>query len=72
MENQTAVATYFEGHAKSYGEQGGNDRFVPYIEQGTVWSYPKAMVALPLQIKLGKKSNYRTVRLSAMASTPRI
>jgi IS605 OrfB family transposase len=50
---------YFEGHAKSYGEQGGNHRFVLDIEHGTVWFYPKAKVALPLQIKLGKKSNYR-------------
>jgi len=50
---------YFEGHAKSYGEQGGNHRFVLDIEHNTVWFYPKAKVGLPLQIKLGKKSNYR-------------
>jgi hypothetical protein len=50
---------YFEGHAKSHGEQGGNHRFVLDIEHNTVWFYPKAKVALPLQIKLGKKSNYR-------------
>jgi IS605 OrfB family transposase len=50
---------YFEGHAKSYGEQGGNYRFELDIEHNTVWFYPKAKVALPLQIKLGKKSNYR-------------
>ena len=29
------------------------------IEHNTVWFYPRAKVALPLQIKLGKKSNYR-------------
>ncbi len=39
---------YFEGHAKSYGEQGGNHRFVLDIEHNTVWFYPKAKVALPL------------------------
>ena len=50
---------YFEGHAKSYGEQGGNHRFVLDIEHSTIWFYPRAKVALPLQIKLGKKSNYR-------------
>ena len=50
---------YYEGHAKSYGEQGGNHRFVLDIEHNTVWFYPKAKVGLPLQIKLGKKSNYR-------------
>ena len=50
---------YFEGHAKSYGEQGGNHRFVLDIEHNTVWFYPKAKVGLPLQIKLGKRSNYR-------------
>ena len=33
---------YFEGHAKSYGEQGGNHRFVLDIEHNTVWFYPKA------------------------------
>ncbi len=42
-----------------YGEQGGNYRFELDIEHNTVWFYPKAKVALPLQIKLGKKSNYR-------------
>jgi hypothetical protein len=57
---------YFEGHAKSYGEQGGNHRFVLDIEHNTVWFYPKAKVALPLQIKLGKKSNYREL-LEALA-----
>ena len=50
---------YFEGHAKSHGEQGGNRRFELDIEHNTVWFYPKAKVGLPLQIKLGKKSNYR-------------
>ena len=50
---------YFEGHGKSYGEQGGNHRFVLDIEHDTIWFYPKAKVAFPLQIKLGKKSNYR-------------
>lgn len=50
---------YFEGHARSYGEQGGNHRFVLDIEHNTVWFYPKAKVALALQIKLGKRSNYR-------------
>ena len=50
---------YFEGHAKSYGEQGGNHRFVLDIEHNTVWFYPQAKVGLPLQIKLGKRSNYR-------------
>jgi hypothetical protein len=50
---------YFEGHAKSHGEQGGNYRFELDIENSTIWFYPKAKVALPLQIKLGKKSNYR-------------
>ncbi|MGO8929557.1 MAG: hypothetical protein ACLQU3_22045 [Limisphaerales bacterium] len=50
---------YFEGHAKSHGEQGGNHRFVLDIEHNTVWFYPKAKVGVPLQIKLGKKSNYR-------------
>jgi hypothetical protein len=50
---------YFEGHAKSYGEQGGNHRFVLDIEHNTVWFYPKARVGLPLQIRLGRKSNYR-------------
>src|SRR5579859_5778512 len=50
---------YFEGHAKSHGEQGGNRRFVLDIEHNTVWFYPKAKVGLPLQIKLGKRSNYR-------------
>ena len=50
---------YFEGHARSYGEQGGNHRFVLDIKNNTVWFYPKAKVALPLRIKLGKKSNYR-------------
>jgi IS605 OrfB family transposase len=50
---------YFEGHAKSHGEQGGNHRFVLDIEHNTVWFYPKARVGLPLQIRLGKKSNYR-------------
>ncbi len=50
---------YFEGHGKSYGEQGGNHRFVLDIEHDTIWYYPKARVAFPLQIKLGKKSNYR-------------
>jgi len=50
---------YYEGHARSHGEQGGNHRFVLDIEHNTVWFYPKAKVALPLQLKLGKKSNYR-------------
>jgi hypothetical protein len=58
---------YFEGHAKSYAEQGGNHRFVLDIEHNTVWFYPKAKVALPLQIKLGKKSNYREL-LEALQS----
>jgi hypothetical protein len=53
------LPVYFEGHAKSHGEQGGNHRFVLDIEHNTVWFYPKVKVALPLQIKLGKKSNYR-------------
>ena len=52
---------YFEGHAKSHGEQGGNHRFVLDIEHNTIWFYPKAKVALPLQIKLRKKSNYKEI-----------
>src|ERR1035438_1447298 len=31
---------YFEGHAKSYGEQGGNHRFVLDIENSTIHKYP--------------------------------
>ena len=50
---------YFEGHAKSYGEQGGNHRFVLDIEHNTIWFWPKAKVSIPLKIKLGSKSNYR-------------
>jgi len=50
---------YFEGHAKSYGEQGGNHRFVLDIQNNTVWFYPRAKIALPLKLKLGKRSNYR-------------
>lgn len=50
---------YIEGHAKSYGEQGGNHRFVLDIEDNTVWFYPTAKAGFPLQIKLAKKSNYR-------------
>ena len=30
---------YFEGHAKSHGEQGGNHRFVLDIEHNTIWFY---------------------------------
>lgn len=52
---------YFEGHAKSYGEQGGNHRFVLDIEHNTVWFYPRAKTALALTIKLGKKTNYRNL-----------
>ena len=58
---------YFEGHAKSYGEQGGNHRFVLDIEHNTVWFWPKAKVSLPLKVKLGKKSNYREI-LEALQS----
>ena len=49
---------YFEGHAKSHGEQGGNHRFVLDIKNSTIWFYPRAKVALPLQIKLGKTVSY--------------
>ena len=56
---QRLLPLYFEGHAKSYGKQGGNYRFELDIERNTVWFYPKAKVGFPLQIKLGKKSNYR-------------
>ncbi len=32
------LPVYFEGHAKSHGEQGGNHRFVLDIEHNTVWA----------------------------------
>jgi IS605 OrfB family transposase len=49
---------YLEGHAQSYGEQGGNHKFVLDIANNRVLFYPKAKVELPLSLKLGK-SNYR-------------
>lgn len=50
---------YFEGHARSYGKQGGNYRFELDVEHNTIWFFPRAKVEFPLQIKLGKASNYR-------------
>ncbi len=45
---------YFEGHAKSYGEQGGNHRFVLDIEHNTVWFYPQAKVGCRCKSSSGK------------------
>jgi len=66
---------YFEGHAKSYGEQGGNHRFVLDITNNRVLFYPKAKVEFSLKLKLGK-SNYRKlledleIRCTWMRDTP--
>ena len=50
---------YFEGHAKSYGRQGGNHRFVLDIGANTIWFHPRRGIKFPLHIKLGRNSNYR-------------
>jgi len=50
-----------EGHAKSFGFQGGNHHFTLEIEANTLWFCPtgKSKERFPLKLKLGKTSNYR-------------
>jgi IS605 OrfB family transposase len=50
---------YFEGHARSHGEQGGNHRFVLDIANNRILFYPRAKTCFELKVKLAQKSNYR-------------
>ena len=67
---------YYEGHAKSYGEQGGNYRFELDIENDRVLFYPKRNTCFALKLKLGRKSNYRELlqilefRCTSLRDTP--